>query len=110
MTQVLTLAERRSAPAWSLLLAGREPIDGQRGRVRLVGDDLEGFVHASGACVAVTVSLTGAALRRVGRIEAFDADELRLDIAIPVAGDASVHRWAEAARIGESVHVELLEV
>jgi hypothetical protein len=109
MTQTLNLAERRPAPAWSLLLVGREPIDALRRRVRLVGDDLEGFVHAGGQRVALTVSLTGAALRRVGRIEAFDADELRLDIAMPVAGDPSARRWAEAARIGDPVRVELLD-
>ena len=109
MTQTLSLAERRAKADWSLLLAGREPIDAFHRRVRLVGDDLEGFVDRGGGRVALIVSLEGAELRRIAHIEAFDPDELRLDVALPVAGDAQAHGWTEAARIGDPVAVELLD-
>ncbi|HLK23031.1 MAG TPA: hypothetical protein VKT30_00075 [Caulobacteraceae bacterium] len=110
MAQTLSFAERRAAAAWTLLLAGREPIDSLHRRVRLVGDDLDGFVHAGQERVALTVSLAGEALRRVARIEAFDPDELRLDVALPVACDPEAHGWTEAARIGDPVRVELLDL
>lgn len=109
MTQTLSLVEPRAVAAWSLLLAGREPIDCLHRRVRLVGDDLEGFVHAGAQRVALTISLPGALVRRVARIEAFDPDELRLDVALPVAGDAVAHGWTETSRIGDPVGVELLD-
>src|SRR5215469_16067202 len=105
MTQTLSLAERRARADWSLLLAGREPIDSLHRRVRLVGDDLEGFVHGGRQRVALTVSLAGAPLRRIAHIEAFDPDELRLDVTLPVAGDALAHGWAEASSIGDPVSV-----
>jgi hypothetical protein len=109
MTQTLSFAEPRAIAAWTLLLAGREPIDMIHRRVRLVGDDLEGFVHGGGERVALTVSLGGAVVRRVARIEAFDPAELRLDVALPVAGDALAHGWTETSRIGDPVGVELLD-
>jgi hypothetical protein len=109
MPQTFSFAAPRTTAAWSLLLAGREPIDALHRRVRLVGDDLEGFVHSGGERVALIVSLEGERLRRVGHVEAFDPDELRLDVALPVAGDAQAHGWTEASRIGDPVRVELLD-
>ena len=109
MPDTLSFAPSRASAAWSLLLVGREPIDALHRRVRLVGDDLEGFAPAGGERVALTVALAGERLRRVGHVEAFDPDELRLDVALPVAGDPEAHGWTEASRIGDPVCVELLE-
>jgi len=109
MPDTLAFAPSRATAAWSLLLAGREPIDALHRRVRLVGDDLEGFVHDGAQRVALVVSLAGERLRRVGRVEAFDPDELRLDVALPVGCDPLVHSWADQSSIGDPVHVELLD-
>ena len=108
MAQTVAVAESSATTTWSLLLVGRERIDAARRRIRLVGDQLDGFIHAGDAEVALTIRFAGAFLRRVGRIEAFDADELRLDVALPTTGDPLAHSWAEASWIGEPVRVELL--
>jgi hypothetical protein len=108
MTASLALAPRPAACAWDLLLVGRERTDPLSRRVRLVGDDLEGFVHRAGQRVALTVEAGGAILRRVCRVAAFDADELRLEVTLTTAGDRVAEGWAEAAAIGDAVRVELL--
>lgn len=108
MAQTATLGESSATATWSLLLVGRERIDAAQRRVRLVGDQLDGFVHAGDTAVALTMRFAGAWLRRVGRIEAFDPEELRLDVTLPMSGDLLAHSWVEASEIGDPVCVELL--
>ena len=90
---------------WSLLLAGEEPIDARRRRLRFVGDSLEGFAYPPGQRVAVSLASGPADLRLVCRVEGFDAEELRLDVIL--ARGAAVERWAQDASIGDPVTVEL---
>ncbi len=108
MTASLALAARSTAYAWDLLLVGRERTGPLSRRVRLVGDDLEGFVHRGGQRVALLVEAGGAMLRRVCPVASFDAEELRLEVTLPTACDPAAETWADAAAIGDPVRVELL--
>jgi hypothetical protein len=90
---------------WSLLLAGEEPIDALRWRLRFVGDSLEGFAYPLGQCVAVSLASGHADLRLDCHVEAFDPDELRLDVIL--ARGAAVERWAQDVSIGDPVMVVL---
>ena len=90
---------------WSLLLAGEEPIDARRRRLRFVGDSLEGFAYPPGQRVAVRLASGHTDLLRVCRVEGFDPEELRLHVIL--ARGAAVERWARDASIGDPVMVEL---
>jgi hypothetical protein len=108
MTASLALVARPETCAWDLLLVGRERTGALGRRVRLVGDELDGFVHRGGQRVALLVEAGGEMLRRVCPIAAFDPEELRLDVTLPTACDPAAERWAEGSAIGERVRVELL--
>jgi NADPH-dependent ferric siderophore reductase len=108
MNQMLTISAHLASPAWSLLVVASGEIKPQVRQVSLVGDDLEGFVHGSGQHVMLYLPTEKGALRRACPITGFDAEELRLDVTLPVAEDFPAARWAEAARIGDAVTAELL--
>jgi hypothetical protein len=99
----LALPEAAVRRAWSLLVAGRHAPDGQR--LSLVGDEREAFTCRPGQLLRLTLPTDDGALHRVGRIEAFDPEELRLDIALC---DPAVASWAVGAEIGDPVTAELV--
>jgi hypothetical protein len=108
MNQMLTKPLRAASPAWLLLVVASGEIAPEVRQVSLVGDDLEGYAHRSGQHVALYLPTTEGALRRACPIAGFDAEELRLDVMLPVARDAAAALWADAARIGDPVTAELL--
>jgi hypothetical protein len=77
-------------------------------RVSLVGDDLQGLVWRAGKRVALVLPAGKGVVQRVCAIEGFDAEELRLDLTLPVAGDSAADRWARAAKIGDPVTLLLI--
>jgi len=93
---------------WRLLFAGGEPIDETRRRLRLVGESLEGRIPKAGRRIALLVSKGGAGLKFLCRVEHFDASELRLDLILPIVGDAAAVGWVQAAAIGDHVVAELV--
>ena len=103
MVERFALLDAAARQVWSLLVAGRGAPDGRR--LRLVGDERETFTCRPGQWVKLTLPTTCGVLQRVGRIEAFDADELRLELALC---DIEAAQWAERAAIGDPVTAELV--
>jgi len=99
MNETLALADAARRQVWSLLVAGRPAPDGRR--LSLVGDECEMFTCRPGQWLRLT--LDGGSLQAVGRVEAFDADELRLELALC---DATTVQWRQSAAIGDPVTAE----
>ena len=97
-----------AAATWSLLLVWQDKINPWLRRVGLVGDVLEGFALHAGQRIAVTFWKRGRTLHRTGQIVGFDAQELRLDIVLPVASDPAAEFWIGSAELGDAVTVKLL--
>jgi hypothetical protein len=94
--------------ALSLLVVGRKVIaPGVRG-LSLVGDERQEFACRPGQQLVLTLPAEWGSLRRLGDIEAFDVEELRLDLAVAVADDARAARWVDMAEIGDRVTAELV--
>jgi hypothetical protein len=91
------------AKVWSLLVAGRRAPDACG--ISLVGDECETFTCRPGQLLRLTLQTPHGPLHRVGLVEAFDPEELRLDLAL---GDPAAARWAEGAAIGDAVAAELV--
>jgi NADPH-dependent ferric siderophore reductase len=108
MNQMVTISAQLASPVWSLLVVASGETAAQVRRVSLVGDDLEGFVHDPGQHVVLSLPTEKGALCRACPITGFDAEELRLDVCLPVAEDIPAARWADAARIGDAVTAALL--
>lgn len=96
------------ASALSLLVVGREAIAPDVRRLSLVGDDHQDFACRPGQRLVLTLDNGEGSLRRFSEVEAFDFDELRLDLIVPVGGDASAARWVDTAAISDRVTAELL--
>jgi hypothetical protein len=103
MIEKLALSGAAARRVWSLLVAGRRAPDGQR--LSLVGAERETFVCRPGQLLRLTVPTKDGPLHRVGRVEAFDPEELRLDLSLC---DPAAARWAKGAAIGDAVTAELL--
>ncbi|HXQ10827.1 MAG TPA: hypothetical protein VN805_07505 [Caulobacteraceae bacterium] len=105
MVERLALSEAAARRVWSLLVAGCRVIAPNAGRLSLVADECEAFTCRPGQLLRLTLPTQSGSLSRVGRVEAFDPDELRLELALC---DAAAARWAEGAAIGDPVTAELV--
>jgi hypothetical protein len=103
MVESVALFETAARQVWSLLVAARPAVDGCR--LTLVGAEYEAFTCRPGQWLRLTLPTEGRPLRRIGRIEAFDPEELRLDLAL---SDPAAEGWAETAAIGDPVMAELV--
>lgn len=103
MRDRLGLSQTAAQRVWSLLVAGRHAPDAHC--ISLVGDERQTFTCRPGQWLKLALPTDAGPLQRVGRIEAFDPEELQLDISLcdPVAT-----RWAEGAAIGDAVTAELV--
>jgi len=103
MVDGLVLSKAAARQVLSLLVARPRAPDGRR--LSLVGDEHQAFSCRPGQWLRLTLPTGSGALQRVGRIEAFDPEELRLDLTLV---DPAAARWAAAAAIGDPVTAELL--
>jgi len=97
-----------STGALSLLVVGRKAIAPDVRRLSLVGDDRQTFACRPGQRLLLTLPTETGSLRRISDVEAFDVEELRLDLAVPVGDDVRAARWVDSAEIGDRVTAELL--
>jgi hypothetical protein len=103
MNSTLVVSDGAVRPVWSLLVVGRRVAARDPGRISLVADE-----NVAVACrPGQWLMLTGAdgALLCLGRVECFDPDELRLDLALP---DPVAAHWAARAQVGDAVGAELV--
>jgi NADPH-dependent ferric siderophore reductase len=98
----------RSNDALSLLVVGQKLIGPGLRRLSLVGDERQEFACRPGQRFVLALPTEAGLLRRTGDVEAFDSEELRLDLAVPVADDARAARWLDMAKIGDRVSAALL--
>jgi NADPH-dependent ferric siderophore reductase len=105
MIKSLARSEAAARQVWSLLVAGCRVVAPDARRLSLVGDECETFTCRPGEWLRLTLPTARGPLHRVGRVEAFDPEELRLDLALC---DPAVARWAEGAAIGDPVTAELV--
>jgi hypothetical protein len=71
----------------------------------LVAEENEVVACRPGQWLMLVLPAARGALRCVGRVEGFDAEELRLDLAL---SDRAAARWAARAEIGVAVAAELV--
>src|SRR5262249_53138781 len=102
MSSTLALSHAAARPIWSLLVAGQRVGTPDAWRLRLVADHDEAVACRPGQWLMLTLP---GERRCVGRVEGFDADELRLEL---VLSDCAAARWAAAAEIGDPVCAELV--
>ena len=105
MIEGLGLSETAARRVWSLLVAGCRVVAADGRRISLVGEECEAFTCRPGQLLRLTLPTKGGQLHHVGRVEAFDPEELRLDLALC---DPAAARWAERATIGDPVTAELV--
>jgi len=102
MSSTLAVSDTYARPKWSLLVAGRRLDAPDAWRLRLVADHDEAVACRPGQWLLLTLP---GAQRCVGRVEGFDPQELRLDLAL---SDGAAARWAAGAEIGDAVCAELV--
>jgi NADPH-dependent ferric siderophore reductase len=108
MSNLIEPPESGLRGGWSLLLVASHALGDDARHVSLVGEDLEGFVRRPGQRVALALPAGGGVLRRVCAVADFDAEELRLDLTLPIAQDADASRWVQRAQIGDPVTAVLV--
>ncbi|HLI65001.1 MAG TPA: hypothetical protein VKU90_01435 [Caulobacteraceae bacterium] len=105
MKPTTALSEAAARPVWSLLVAGQRTGAPDAWRMRLVAEDDDPVACRPGQWLLLTLPAAAGALRCVGRVERFDAEELRLELAL---SDCAAARWAADAEIGEAIDAELV--
>ena len=107
MNQTLTFPRRDARARWDLMVVGSCDLGEGLRRVSLIGDDdLEGHIFRPGQVLELSLP-GGGPPRRQYVIAAFDRQELRLDLDVPVNNDAAAACWLQHARIGDPIVAEL---
>jgi NADPH-dependent ferric siderophore reductase len=105
MNETLAFPAGARRRVWPLMVVGSREIAPQLRQVSLIGEDLDGFAFRPGQALVLTLPGDGESRRRY-TIAAFDPDELRLDVEVPVAGDALAAQWTATVCIGDPILAE----
>ncbi len=103
MNSTVVVSDGTVRPVWSLLVVGRRAAARDTDRISLVADEDVAVACRPGQWLMLTGP--DGALLCLGRVEGFDPDELRLDVAL---ADPVAARWAVGAQIGDAVGAELV--
>jgi len=107
MNETLAFPTRAMRSVWDLVVVGSRELTREVRRVSLIGEDLEGLDLRPGQQLVLTLPSSGSdPERRRYTIVGFDPDELRLDVDVPIRGDAPAARWLKSATIGDPVTAE----
>ena len=103
-TPAPTQMRRPPMRAWPLTVVDAFDITPRMRRVRLTGEDLEGFSFKPGQDVVLNLPQAGGdPVRRHYTIRTYDPAEQRLEIDFVLHGDSPATRWARAAKLGDEI-------
>ena len=97
---------RPPLPRWPLTVVDAFDVTPRLRRVRLIGEDLDGFSFRPGQDLVLNIPTGGEIARRHYTIRGFDRDELRLDIDVVLHGDSPAVGWARSAKLDDAIEVE----
>jgi NADPH-dependent ferric siderophore reductase len=98
---------RPPLPRWSLTVVGAVDVTPRMRRVRLIGEDLDGFSYRPGQDLVLNLPTPGGEIaRRHYTIACFDRDEARIDIDFVLHGRSPAVNWALGAKLGDMIEAD----